>query len=146
MSTYRVAGTAVPDARHRGSGSAAAKGFTSFAAVMMLITGGFEAVVGLASLFDDAVYRDAPRYLFDLGPTAWGVLHLGVGVLVTAAGAAVLSGKLWARVVGICIAAAGALVSFAYLPRQPVWALVLAAINICTIWALCVQDRDVMDL
>lgn len=146
MSTSPVAGSAVPDARHRGSGSAPAKGFTAFAAVMVLITGGFGAIVGLASLFDDAVYRDAPRYVFDLGPTARGVLHLAFGVLVTAAGAAVLSGQLWARVVGIFLAGAGALVSFAYLPYQPVWALVLAVINICTIWALCVQDRDVMEL
>jgi hypothetical protein len=36
--------------------------------------------------------------------------------------------------------------SFAYLPDQPVWALLLAAVTIGMIGALCVQDRDVMAL
>jgi hypothetical protein len=146
MSSSPVAGIGDPVARHRGSGSLAARGLAGFAAAMMLVTGGFGATMGLGSLVDDQVYEDAPRYVFDFGPVAWGVLHLAFGILVAAAGVAVLSGRRWARVVGIVLAALGALIAFAYLPYEPVWALLLAAVNICTIWALCVQDRDVMAL
>ena len=144
MSSSPATGIGDPATRHRGSGSPAARGLAGFAAAMMLVTGGFGAAVGLGSLVDDQVYQDAPRYVFDFGPTAWGILHLAFGVLVAAAGVAVLSGRLWARVVGIVLAGLGALIAFAYLPYQPIWALLLAAVNICTIWALCVQDRDVM--
>ena len=120
-----------------------AAGVSVLAAVLMMVVGGFNAIQGLVALFQDDFYVALPNYLLEVDVTAWGWVHLVVGVLVVVAGIAVLSGRLWARVVGIVLAVVSALVNFAFLPYYPFWSMTVIALDVVVIWALTAHGRDV---
>ncbi len=59
------------------SGSAAA-GYV-FAGVILILVGCFQAVVGLAAIFDDEFFVVSKNYTFEIDTTAWGWIHLHPG-------------------------------------------------------------------
>jgi len=120
-----------------------AVGFILFAGVMMIMAGGFQAFAGLVALFENEFYVRTRNYLFQFDATAWGWIHLIVGLLVLVAGFAVMAGQVWARAVAILLAVLSALANFTFIPYYPFWALTIIAIDIFVIWALAVHGRDV---
>jgi hypothetical protein len=124
--------------------SAWATGFIIFAAVMMMMSGAFQALAGLVALFEDEFYVATPNYLLQLDATTWGWIHLLLGVLVVIASFAVLAGRIWGRVIGVILAALSALANFAFIPYYPVWSLVVITLDVFVIWALTAHGRDVV--
>lgn len=120
-----------------------ATGFIVFAAVIMMMTGVFQALEGLAAIFENQFYVTTPNYLYEVDVTAWGWIHLIGGVVVGLAGVAVLSGATWARVVGISVAVLSAIANFVFIPYYPLWSLLIIALDVAVIWALAVHGRDV---
>ena len=112
-------------------------GLSLFAGIMMMITGLFNAMVGVVALARNEIYVAGPRYIFAFDLTTWGWIHLILGIGVAAAGFALMSGRLFGRMVGIAIAALSMLANF-----YPVWSLLIIALNVLVIWALCVYSRD----
>jgi hypothetical protein len=49
---------------------------------------------------------------------------------------------VWARTLGVIVAAVSILVSFAWLPYYPVWAVVVIVFDFFVIWALTEHGRD----
>ena len=94
-------------------------------------------VEGLAALFDTEIYTVGVRYVFSFDVTAWGWIHLVVGVLLIAAGFAMQTRRLWARSVGIGFASLSMMASFLFIPYYPVWSLLIIALDFFVIWALC---------
>jgi hypothetical protein len=123
-------------------GSGAAQGFVMFAGVIMIMSGAFQAFSGLVGLFSNEVYVSTRKYLFQFDLTTWGVIHLLVGLLVLAAGFAVMSGQTWARVIGIILAGLSALTNFAFIPNYPFWALLIIALDVVVIGALAVYHPN----
>ena len=119
--------------------------FILFAGVMMIMAGAFQAMAGLVALFENEFYVTTRNYVFQLDATGWGWIHLLVGVLVACAGVAVMAGQTWGRVVGITLAVVSALTNFAFIPYYPIWSLLIIALNVFVIWALCVYNRDAAD-
>ena len=116
--------------------SGLALGFTIVAAVFMMVSGLLAFFEGLAAIIRGSFFVVLPNYAFNLSATGWGIIHLILGVLVFAAGAALFADKLWARAVGVVLAAFSAIANFVFLPYYPVWAIVLIAIDMFIIWAL----------
>ena len=133
-----------PSVRTRRSG--AAVGWISYAGVMMILVGAFHAFAGLVALFDDEFYVATREYVLQLDPTAWGWVHLVVGLAVLAAGFGVFSGNLLARGVGVLVAMGSMLAAFTWLPYAPIWASIVIAIDAAVIWALTVHGRDTAEL
>jgi hypothetical protein len=138
--------------RHSSTGRAGgdmsgwAVGFTVFAAVMMIVVGIWQAISGLVAIFENEFYVVTPNYLFELDVTAWGWIHLLVGILVALAGWGLLSGQTWARVVGITLAALSATLNFLFIPYYPFWSMLIIAVNIFVIWALTAHGREFKEL
>jgi hypothetical protein len=65
-----------------------------------------------------------------------------VGLVVAFAGWGLLSGRTWARVVGITLAVLSAIANFLFLPYYPFWALTVIALDVFVIWALAAHGRD----
>ena len=124
--------------------SSAAVGWTVFAAVMMWLIGGFHAIAGLVALFDDEFYVLTPDYIFQFDVTTWGWIHLIAGIVVVLAGAALFSGAVWARTVGVILAVVSILANFAWLPWYPFWSIIMITVNVFVIWALTVHGRDII--
>ena len=137
MATSEARGYGASDARTSGW----AVGFVVFAAVMMMLAGGFQAIAGIAAIFEDEFFVVGPNYVYDIDVTAWGWIHLILGVILFAAGAGVLSGATWARVVGITLASLSAFANFFFIPYYPVWSIVIIALDVAVIWALSVYGR-----
>jgi hypothetical protein len=117
-------------------------GFVVFAGVMLMLVGVFHALAGLAAIIDDQYFVIGPNYAYDLDTTAWGWIHLIVGVIVIAAGYGVFSGATWARVVGITLASLSAIANFFFIPYQPGWALLIIALDVLVIGALAAYGPE----
>jgi hypothetical protein len=118
-----------------------AAGFVVFAGSVMLVVGVFHAIQGLVAIFNDDFYVVARNYTFDLDTTAWGWIHLLLGILIAFAGWGVFTGAAWARAVGMILAILSAIANFFFIPYYPVWSITIIALDIAIIWALTVWDR-----
>jgi hypothetical protein len=120
-----------------------ATGFTIAAAVMLLLSGAWNFLEGLAALVGGggAFFATLPTYVYNLSVSGWGWFHLGVGIAVFVAGAALFMDRLWARAAGIALAVISALVNFITIPYLPVWSVVVIALDIIVIWALLSPRR-----
>lgn len=119
-----------------------AAGFVTFAAVMMVMIGVFGALQGLAAVMNHTFYVATPNYYVAIDVSAWGWIHLGVGVLVAFAGFGVMSGRTWARVVGIVLAILSGIANFMFIPYYPFWSLLIIALDVVVIWALAAHGRE----
>ena len=120
-----------------------AVGFIVFAAVMMMMAGVFQALAGLVAIFKNEFYVATRNYLFEFDVSAWGWIHLILGVIVALAGFALLSGATWARAVGITLAVLSAIANFLFIPYYPFWSLLIIALDVFVIWALAVHGGKV---
>ncbi|MFG2137854.1 hypothetical protein [Streptomyces sp. NPDC048650] len=126
---------------HRNGESTAASGWTVFAAVLMIFGGIMAIFEGISAIATDNVFVTTPNYVYQFNLTGWGWLHLILGILVALAGAALFTGATWARVVGITLAGLSMIANFIWLPHFPLWAIVVIAIDVFIIWALCTPSR-----
>lgn len=117
-------------------------GFAVFAGVMLTLVGIFHALAGLAAIIDDKYFVVGVNYAYEVDTTAWGWIHLIAGVVVIAAGYGVFSGAAWARVVGITLASLSAIANFFFIPYQPVWAMLIIALDVLVIAALAAYGPE----
>jgi hypothetical protein len=113
-----------------------AVGGVVFAATMLLIIGVFHAIAGLVAIFDDEFYVVGREYTFKLDTTAWGWIHLVMGVLLAGTGYALFSRRAWAGVATITLAGLSAIANFFFIPYYPFWAIVVIALDVWVIWSL----------
>ena len=125
--------------------SGTAVGFILFAAIMMLMAGGFQALQGLIAIFENEFYVATRSYVFEFDATTWGWIHLLIGLLVAFAGWGLLSGRTWARVVAITVALLSAVANFLFIPYYPFWALTVITLDIFVIWAVAAHGRELRD-
>jgi hypothetical protein len=117
-------------------------GFAVFAGVMLMMVGVFHGLAGLAAIIDDQFFVVSKNYAFEFDTTAWGWIHLVYGVILVGAGYGVFSGATWARVVGVTVATLSAVGNFFFIPYQPVWAILIIAIDILVIASLSIYNRE----
>ena len=120
--------------------------WTIFAAVMMIMNGTFHAIGGLVALFQGDFYLIGREYFLEFNVTAWGWVHLTLGVVMFLAGMALFRAATWARTVGVILAAINGIVAFAWLPHYPVWGALMVASAIFVIWALTAYGEDITSL
>ena len=136
----RSTNTAPP--RHSAEMNPWARGLAVFAAVMMMTVGVLHVIAGLVALFENEFYVLGARYVLQFDLTTWGWIHLLLGILVAVAGYFVVQGAGWARGVGIGLAALSLIANFLFIPYYPVWSILIVALDVAVIWALCVWNRD----
>jgi hypothetical protein len=122
--------------RTDGQASGWVYGFAAFAGAVMLIIGIFQALAGLAAIFENEFFVVSPNYAYEIDVTAWGWIHLIIGAIVAIAGISIYTGAAWARSVGVLLAIISAVANFFFIPYYPVWAVLIIALNIAVIWAL----------
>jgi hypothetical protein len=113
-----------------------AAGVATFAAAMMLLIGIFQIIAGLAAIFEDQFYVLAGNYAFDLDVTAWGWIHLLLGILLVAAAWGLFSGSTWGAAAAIVLAVVSAVANFFFIPYYPFWSILVIALDVWVIWAL----------
>lgn len=107
-----------------------------FAAAAMIVIGFFQVIAGIAAIAGDEFFVVTDNYTFDVDATAWGWIHLILGIVILIAGAALFSGAAWAGVVAIVLAILSAIANFFFIPYYPFWSIVVIALDIWVIWAV----------
>jgi hypothetical protein len=123
-----------------GSGAGAMAG-SVLAGVLMLLGGAVAFLNGLAMIIKGGFYTYSSGYAYHWSTKGWGWTHLILGALVFAAGACVILGMVWARVIGVFLAALAAVAAFLTIPFYPVWSIVLIALDVFIIWALITRRQ-----
>ena len=108
----------------------------AFAATMMLLIGAFHAIAGFAAILDDEYFVLVRGYAFDLDITAWGWIHLILGLALIVTGIGLFSRAVWAGVIAVFLVVLSAIDNFFFIPYAPFWALLLIALDVWVIWAL----------
>ena len=115
-------------------------GWIVFAGWLMAVLGAFHVVQGTLALTDPSYFLvDESRLLAGLDYTTWGWTYLLGGLLIFAAGIGVFTGQVWARAVGVALAAVSAVGNFGFLGAYPIVALLLIAMDLMIIYALTVH-------
>jgi hypothetical protein len=121
-------------------------GWIVFAAVMLIMVGLLHAIEGFVALFKDSYYLVASSGLVvNVDYTGWGWLHLILGLAVAATGAALFTGRMWARVVGVGLAALSIVANFGFSSAYPFWSLIIIAVDVLIIYALTVHGKEIRD-
>lgn len=114
----------------------AARGWHHFVATLLIVVGAINVIQGAVALTVPGFFEAVGTDMLVLGFAIWGGL-LGLwGVLMVLAGLAVLSGRTWARVIGIVLASVNILAQLAFVLAMPVWTLVAIAINLAAIYGM----------
>jgi hypothetical protein len=126
--------------------SGAVIGWTAFAAVVMMVSGLWSFLEGLAAIIRGSFFIQLPTYAYEISIRSWGWIHLALGIVVFLAGAYLLTGSTWARVVGVVLAVFSLIANFMYIPYSPVWSIVVIALDVFVIWALMSPRRANLQL
>lgn len=126
--------TDYPPTRDEPSGWAV--GGLLFAATIMLMIGTFQVIVGLAAVINDDFFVVTRNYTFDLDTTAWGWIHLIIGVLVAGAGLSLFGRGTYGAVAAVVLCTLSAIANFFFIPYYPFWSILLIALNVWVIWAV----------
>jgi hypothetical protein len=127
----------------RGSEMTGWAGWVVFAGIMLIMLGSFQAIEGLVAIFDKGYYLVGPEGLIvSVDYTAWGWVHLILGLIAVAAGLGLIAGNMAARVVGVIVAVISAIVNLAFLAAYPVWSTIVITLDVIVIYAIVVHGRE----
>lgn len=115
----------------RTSGRAA--GLALFAAVIMIMIGGYSRPSQPLCDHQRQVHVIIANHAYEPDVTDWGWIHLILGMVVALSGFYVLSGRLWARIIGITLAL-DAIANFFFIPYYPAWSVLIIALDVFVIW------------
>ena len=107
-----------------------------FAGSMLMLIGFFQVIAGLVAIFDDEFYVVARNYTFNLDTSAWGWIHLLLGLLLLLTAFGLFTGRTWAIITAIVLAIISAIANFFFIPYYPFWSILVIALDVWVIWAL----------
>ncbi|WP_407107186.1 hypothetical protein [Rhodococcus aetherivorans] len=113
-----------------------AAGTSVGAAVILATVGVVQFFQGIAAVAEDELFVQGQEYTFKFDFTAWGWIHILLGVVMVVVGIALITGATWARVAAIVIAAVSILANFLWLPYYPWWSILIIALDVVVIWAV----------
>jgi hypothetical protein len=120
-------------------------GWIYFAGFLMIVIGILQMIAGLTALLNDKYFLVRGDHLVVFDFTTWGWIHLVLGLVIMMAGSAVMSGRMWARAVGVIVAMFSIIVNFAFLSAYPVWSIVAIVIDVLVIYALTVHGAEAQE-
>jgi hypothetical protein len=147
MTPRHGVGTMTPDqTRQKGirmssrATSAAHTGWITFAGIVLIIVGTVNTIYGLSALFRDEVLTVSGTgqvIVWDL--TTWGWVLLLFGIFQFMAGCALFGGAGWARWTAIVLAGLNAVANVGFITVQPLWTLLIVALDITVIYQLAAR-------
>lgn len=117
-------------------------GWVVFSGIMLFMAGVFGAIDGLVAIIVEEVWLVSDDQAILLDIQAWGWVHLVVGSVAIVTGIAVLSGQLWAIILGILLAMISAFSHLMFITVFPWWSLAIIAIDILVIYGLVVHGGE----
>ena len=118
-------------------------GWVTFAGVIALVVGGYNALSGIAAIADDdTIKAQATKVLFGIDVTAWGWFWLVVGGVQVVAGVLVLQRNEWGRWLAISMAGVSAIFTIFVIFVFPLWSIAVLALDCVVLYALLTREED----
>ncbi len=116
-------------------------GLVTFAAMMMFLLGGFQLVFAVVEFwnavwFAGTVYGDFSGRLW-----LWGIVDVILAFVAIYAGADLLRGGSFGRIVGLAVAGVSAVRWFFYIPAEPWTSVVIIALDVLIIYGLVAHSE-----
>lgn len=122
--------------------TAHASGWITFAGVLMIVDGIFEILSGLVALFKPSLYVTTANQLLVLNYNQWGWTHLIIGAFLIISSYALLTGRLWGRIVAITLATLNAIANFAFISAYPFWSITMIVLDVLIIYGVATYGRE----
>lgn len=122
------------DTTDRGGGRAA--GPALFVGVALALSGVLSVLQGITGIARDRLYGVPRHYEYRFDLTAWGWIHLIVGIALLVGAFGVLRAMGWGRSAGIGLAAVSLVTQFMFIPYYPLWAISVMTLDLIVLWAL----------
>lgn len=117
-------------------------GWVYFAAFMILLSGAFQAIIGLVALFNNTIIVSGEESVWLFNIATWGWLHLLLGVILIFTGFNLFSGGMWGRAAGVVLVSLSAIANFTFLPVYPLWSLVVLVLDALILYALIAHGDE----
>ena len=112
-------------------------GIVTFAGVLALIIGVFNAIAGIAAITeDDVIKNQATEVLFGIDLTVWGWVWLGIGALQILTGYLILVRHPIGLMFGVAWAVVSATLTVFSIFQYPIYALLVLALEVLIIYSL----------
>src|SRR3954451_5897385 len=111
-------------------------GWQAFAGIILFLTGVFGFLYGLAAVLNDDVVTVGGRGPTVWDFTAWGWIHMIVGVAMAATSVGLFMMRGWARFAAIVFCMLNVLIQFGTISAFPLWALIVIALDVTIIYQL----------
>ena len=123
-------GTSAEYARGRGGG------LLIYASVLLGVLGLFNLLDGIAAIAQSSFFVAGTRYVIgDL--RAWGIVVVVLGALQLIAAFGVIAGNQLARWFGVAVLGINAVAQMFFIPSYPLWSLMILAVDVVGLYALC---------
>jgi hypothetical protein len=110
-------------------------GWIAFSSAVLIVGGAFAIIDGMMAVYRSRFFSSSAVYAFSDLKT-WGWIVFGLGVAAVVAGIAVLSGREWARWLGVIVAGLNAVGQLLFAQAYPLWSLIIIGVDIAVIYGL----------
>ena len=119
-------------------------GWVGFAALLTLIVGMIDFVMGLVAIIRGEYYTIHGDQLIIFDTTTWGWITLLIGIAIVLVGLMLANGSSFARWLTIVVVSVNLLSNLGWLGNSayPLWSLTLVALQIIVLYALTARWND----
>ena len=111
-------------------------GWVIFAAVILFMAGSLGFFYGLGAVLNDEAITVQGRGVIVWDFTAWGWVHMILGLIMVLTSIGLLRGQGWARGMGIVFATVHAVAQVGLITAFPLWSILLIALDVIVIYQL----------
>lgn len=119
-----------------------AEGVSIAAACMLIILSAVSILQGISAVAHDDLYVVGVEYVYEFDTTAWGWIHIVLGIIALLCGIGLVTGATWARYASVVIAGLVIIANFLSLPYYPAWSIVVIALSVVVIWGVTTWHPD----
>jgi hypothetical protein len=113
-------------------------GWAAFAGVILFRAGWLNFFYGLAGILNDDVVTVQGRGVMIWDFTAWGWIHLILGVIMVLAAGGLFMGQTWARGVAVLFGTLNAIAQIGLITAFPLFSILIIALDVLVIYHLSV--------
>jgi hypothetical protein len=111
-------------------------GLVLFAGVLLLVSGFWNQIYGIAAIAQSHVFVANAHYVFG-NLRAWGWVTLIFAILLLIAGGGIMVGNQLARWFGVVVLGLNLIEQMFSIPSYPFWSLTIIALDIVALYGLC---------
>jgi hypothetical protein len=118
-------------------------GWITFAGLMAVVAGAYNALSGIAALSDDdTLVAQTNEVLYGVDLTAWGWFWLIVGLFQILSGVLIFQRNTWGLWLGVGFASLSAMMTVFVMFVFPLWAIAVLTIDFLVLFGLLTQSDE----